>query len=138
MSCHAVTCNCRNHFTATLRFTHDDLRHVYSSLCLRKQLHFRTPSQVFPRMKSEQQAQKFHTVLITCHYLDLGSASDWLYQISFMAWPIRSTTQIWGNDMLFVWNSCAYSGAKMSFCRETSGTIIAKMLAFFYGKQARL
>ena len=30
-----------------------------------------------------------------CHYPDLGSASDWLNQISHAARPIRSTTQIW-------------------------------------------
>ena len=53
-------------------------------------------------LRLKNPAKKFHTVLITSHYLDLGSASDWLYQISFTAWPIRSTTQIWGNDMLFV------------------------------------
>ena len=29
------------------------------------------------------------------HYLDLGSASDWLNQISHTARPIRSTTQVW-------------------------------------------
>ena len=29
------------------------------------------------------------------HYPDLGSASDWLKQISQAARPIRSTTQIW-------------------------------------------
>ena len=29
------------------------------------------------------------------HYTDLGSASDWLNQISHGARPIRSTTQIW-------------------------------------------
>ena len=29
------------------------------------------------------------------HYPDLGSASDWLNQISHMAQQIRSTTQIW-------------------------------------------
>ena len=29
------------------------------------------------------------------HYADLGSACDWLNQISHMAQPIRSTTQIW-------------------------------------------
>ena len=29
------------------------------------------------------------------HYPDLGSASDWLNQISLAAGPIRSTTQIW-------------------------------------------
>ena len=32
---------------------------------------------------------------MTRHYLDLGSASDWLKQISRAARPIRSTTQIW-------------------------------------------
>ena len=32
---------------------------------------------------------------MTHHYLDLGSASDWLKQISHAARPIRSTTQIW-------------------------------------------
>ena len=32
---------------------------------------------------------------MTRHYPDLGSASDWLKQISQAAQPIRSTTQIW-------------------------------------------
>ena len=32
---------------------------------------------------------------MTHHYPDLGSASDWLNQISHAARPIRSTTQIW-------------------------------------------
>ena len=32
---------------------------------------------------------------MTRHYPDLGSASDWLKQISHAARPIRSTTQIW-------------------------------------------
>ena len=32
---------------------------------------------------------------MTCPYPDLGSASDWLNQISHAARPIRSTTQIW-------------------------------------------
>ena len=32
---------------------------------------------------------------MTRHYPDLGSASDWLNQISHAARPIRSTTQIW-------------------------------------------
>ena len=32
---------------------------------------------------------------MTWHYPDLGSASDWLKQISHMARPIGSTTQIW-------------------------------------------
>ena len=32
---------------------------------------------------------------MTRHYPDLGSASDWLNQISHMARQIRSTTEIW-------------------------------------------
>ena len=32
---------------------------------------------------------------MTCHYPDLGSASDRLKQIFRAARPIRSTTQIW-------------------------------------------
>ena len=32
---------------------------------------------------------------MTRHYPDLGSASDWLNQISHAARPITSTTQIW-------------------------------------------
>ena len=32
---------------------------------------------------------------MTRHYPDLGSASDWLKQISHAAKPITSTTQIW-------------------------------------------
>ena len=33
--------------------------------------------------------------MMTRHYPDLGSASDWLNQISHAARPIRSPTQIW-------------------------------------------
>ena len=36
-----------------------------------------------------------NSIRMTCHYPDLGSASDWLKQISSMGWTIRSTTQIW-------------------------------------------
>ena len=32
---------------------------------------------------------------MTCYFLDLGSASDWLEKISLVARPIRYTTQIW-------------------------------------------
>ena len=37
--------------------------------------------------------------LMTRHYLDLGSASDWLKQISLLARPFRSTIQ-YGNTAL--------------------------------------
>ena len=43
----------------------------------------------FPReMTSEKR-------LMTCYYLDVGIASDWLKQTSLAARPVRSTTQIW-------------------------------------------
>ena len=32
---------------------------------------------------------------MTCHNPDLGSASDWLKEISQVARPSRSTSQIW-------------------------------------------
>ena len=48
----------------------------------------------FPRkMMSEKQHR--NSILMTRHYSDPGSASDWLKQISHAAQPIRSTTQIW-------------------------------------------
>ena len=35
------------------------------------------------------------SILMTCHYSDLGSTSGWLRQISHLARPVRSTIQIW-------------------------------------------
>ena len=64
---------------------------------LRKQLTF------YDNTTSEKWVQKFRTdslrsrrrLLMTCHYPDLGSASDWLKQISHASQPIRGNTQIW-------------------------------------------
>ena len=39
------------------------------------------------------------------YYRNLGSASDWLMQISHAAWPIRSTAQIF-ISMEFLWSFC--------------------------------
>ena len=36
-----------------------------------------------------------NSILMTCHYPDLGGAFDWLKQISLTTQPIRSTNQIW-------------------------------------------
>ena len=56
-----------------------------------------------------------------CHYLDLGSASDWLNQISYAAQPIRSTTQIW----VVMRHLCGISAliSQMSFGGKTSGSV---------------
>ena len=62
--------------------------------CLRKQPTFGNTTTGFPakwRLSNEHR----NSILMMCHYPDLGSASDWLNQISHTARPIRSTTQIW-------------------------------------------
>ena len=63
-------------------------------LSLRKQPTFGKATTGFPakwRLRNERR----NSILMTRHYSDLGSASDWLNQISHAARPIRSTTQIW-------------------------------------------
>ena len=61
---------------------------------LSKKTTFRDATNAFPtnwRLRNEHR----NTILMTPHYPDLGSASDWLKQVSQAAQPIRSTTQIW-------------------------------------------
>ena len=72
---------------------------------------------------------------MTRHYPDLGSASDWLNQISHAARPIRSTTQIsvvtrhqYGISVLV---------SQTSFGGETSGNV-AKCRLFSLAKQYRV
>ena len=48
--------------------------------------HFATPP-----LRNERR----NSILMTRHYPDLGSASDWLKKIFHAARPIRSTTKIW-------------------------------------------
>ena len=58
-----------------------------------KQLTFHDATAGFPT-KWHLRNKRRNSILMTCHYPDLGSTSDWLKQISLEAWPIRSTTQI--------------------------------------------
>ena len=58
---------------------------------------------------------------MTRHYPDLGSASDWLNQISHAARPIRSTTQIWVVTRHQYGISALVSHT--SFGGETSGSV---------------
>ena len=64
---------------------------------LRKQSTFRdatTGTHWFPReMTSEKRVR--NSILGTCHYPVLGSATDWLKKIFHAARPTTSTTQIW-------------------------------------------
>ena len=52
--------------------------------------HFATPPLVSREMTSEQASA--NSILMTCQYPDVGSAFDWLKQISLAARQIRSTT----------------------------------------------
>ena len=57
------------------------------------------------------------------HYPDLGSAYDWLKQISHAPRPMSNTTQInpdLGSDASSVWNFCARFSRPTSFHGETS------------------
>ena len=68
-----------------------------------------------------------NSILITRHYPDLGSASDWSNQISHAPRPIRSTTQIWVVTRHQYWIS------HTSFRGETSGGV-AKCRLFSQAK----
>ena len=63
---------------------------------------------------------------MTRHYPGLGSASDWLNQISHAARPIRSTTQIWVVTRHQYGISALVS--QMSFGGETNGSITKCLL----------
>ena len=75
------------------------------------------------------------------HYPDLGSASIWLNQISHVARPIRSTTQIWvvmlhehGISALVSQTSCSgKTSGSISKCRLFSQAIdIAHRLCYAF------
>ena len=53
-----------------------------------------TPSIISPRGNGKRN-ELGNSTMITSHYPDPSSASDWLKQISHAAWPIRSATQNW-------------------------------------------
>ena len=88
--------------------------------CLRQQPTFGDATTAFPakwRLRNERR----NSILMTCHYPDLGSASDWLNQISHAARPIRSTTQIWVVTRHQYGISALVS--QTSFGGETSGSV---------------
>ena len=61
---------------------------------VRKQPTFRDATTGFPakwRLRNERR----NSILMTHHYPDLGSASDWSGRVGNLIQPIRSTTQIW-------------------------------------------
>ena len=114
------------HFLLPRNFGNNDIivnrvrfqRALYSSL--RKQPTFSDATTGFPA-KWLLRNERRNSILMTRHYSDLGSASDWLNQISHAARPIRSTTQIWvvtcrQNGISALVSKTLYSG-------ETSGSV---------------
>ena len=88
------------------------------SISLGKRPTFHDVTTGFPakwRLRNERR----NSISITCHYLNLGSASDWLKQISLAARPIISATHIW----LVARHQYGISafGPQTSFHGETSG-----------------
>ena len=69
------------------------------------------------RLRNERR----NSILMTLHYSDLSSASDWLNQISHTARPIRSTTLIWVVTRHQYGISAPVS--QTSFGGETSGSV---------------
>ena len=70
-------------------------------------------------MRSEKRAQKFH--MMTRHYPDLGSASDWSCRVGNLIQPIGTTTQIWVVTRHQYGVSALVS--QTSFGGETSGSV---------------
>ena len=77
--------------------------------------------------KGRLRNERRNSILMTRHYLDLGSASDWLNQISHTVQPTRSTNQIWVATCHQYGISALVS--QTSFGGETSGSV-AKWAVF--------
>ena len=95
----------------------------------RKEPKFRCATTGFPA-KWRPRNERSNSILITRHYPDLVSASDWLKQICHAARPIRRTTQNW----LVTRHQYGISAlvSQTSFRGETSGGV-AKMSVVFSG-----
>ena len=83
--------------------------------------------------------ERRNSILMTRHYPDLGSASDWLKRAGTSLQPIRSTTKIWvvtrhqyGISALVTQTSfCEGSSGDLAKCRLFSQATIAGHDLFF-------
>ena len=87
---------------------------------LRKQPTFGDATTGFPT-KGRQRNERRNSILMTCHYPDLGSASDWSCCMGNLIQTIRGTTQIWVVTRHQYGISALVS--QTSFGGETSGSI---------------
>ena len=98
---------------------------IQQVVTLRKLLTFGDATNSFPAKRHVRNVRR-NSILMTHHYPDLGSASDWLNQISYTARPIRSNTQIWVVTRHQYGISALVSHT--SFGGETSGSIAKRRL----------
>ena len=75
------------------------------------------PDDVWGRLRKERR----NSILMTRHYPDLASASDWSCRVGNLIQPIRSTTQIWVVTRHKYGISALVS--QTSFGGETSGSV---------------
>ena len=103
-------------------------------LALENSRHFTTPQLVSRKMTSLTglRNERRNSILMTRHYPDLGSASDWMKQISHAVRPIRGTTQIWVDTSHQYGISALVS--QTSFRGETCGRVMKCRL--FYQARA--
>ena len=101
-------------------------------LSLRKQVTFGDTTTGFPAKWCLRNEHR-NFILMTRHYPDLGSASDWLNQISQAARQIRRTNQIW----VVMHHQYGISAlvSQTSFGGECSGSI-AKCQLFSHAKSS--
>ena len=96
-----------------------------SLFSLRKQPTFRevaTCALANERLSNERR----NSILMTCHYPDLGTASDWLKRQGISFQPIRSTTKIWVVT-LHQYGIPAFV-TQTSFCEGSSGDLAKRWL----------
>ena len=67
--------------------------HFIENLIWENSRHFPPRHHWFPLVMTSR-SERVNSILMTCHYLDLGSASDWSCCEGNLLQPIRSTTQI--------------------------------------------
>ena len=85
-------------------------------------------------MTSEKLNERRNSILMTRHYPDLGSASDWLNQIYQVARPIRSTTQSWVlmrhqygiSALVFQTSFCGETSADVTKCRRFLRLVVSQ------------
>ena len=97
-------------------------RTVWADISLRKQPTCRDVTTGFPT-KWRLRNERGDSILMTRHYPDLGSTSDWLSHISHAARSIRRTTQIWVVNIVHV--------ASISYWSSVYSPYLAANFGFF-------